>query len=92
MASGYVLTHDANLGSCVTIQEVDVGMEKEQKQEFIGMEGICITHSCIPLYTVYVHATHNSITHSGGNLSTSLTPFPPSNFLKVFSGSFPFPF
>ena len=23
---------------------LDVGMEKEQKQEFIGMEGICITH------------------------------------------------
>ena len=26
----------------------------------IGMEGICITHSCIPLYTVYIMA------HSGG--------------------------
>ena len=25
----------------------------------IGMEGICITHSCIPLYTVYMHVTHN---------------------------------
>ena len=24
----------------------------------IGMEGICITHSCIPLYTVYLH--HNN--------------------------------
>ena len=55
--------YDANLGACITLQEVDVGMEKEQKQEFIGMEGIYITHSCIPLYTMYVH---NSITHSGG--------------------------
>ena len=28
-----------------------------------GMEGICITHSCIPLYTVYWQHT---IPHSGG--------------------------
>ena len=27
----------------------------------IGMEGICITHSCIPLYTVYLQV--HSITH-----------------------------
>ena len=29
----------------------------------IGMEGICITHSCIPLYTVYMH---HIMAHSGG--------------------------
>ena len=41
---------------------LNVGMEKEQKQE-IGMEGICITHSCIPLYTVYMQ---HIMAHSGG--------------------------
>ena len=30
---------------------LDVGMEKEEQN---GKEGICITHSCIPLYTVYI--------------------------------------
>ena len=29
----------------------------------IGMEGICITHSCIPLYTVYMQ---HIMAHSGG--------------------------
>ena len=29
----------------------------------IGMEGICITHSCIPLYTVYIQ---HLMAHSGG--------------------------
>ena len=29
----------------------------------IGMEGICITHSCIPLYTVYMQ---HILAHSGG--------------------------
>ena len=29
----------------------------------IGMEGICITHSCIPLYTVYMQYI---MAHSGG--------------------------
>ena len=28
----------------------------------IGMEGICITHSCIPLYTVYMQ---HIMAHSG---------------------------
>ena len=49
--------------SCFTSNKnfiLDVGMEKT----IIGMEGICITHSCIPLYCV--HVTHNYITHSGG--------------------------
>ena len=36
-------------------------MEKEQKQE-LG-RGICITHSCIPLYTVYMQ---HIMAHSGG--------------------------
>ena len=31
----------------------------------IGMEGICITHSCIPLYTVHVYMQH-IMAHSGG--------------------------
>ena len=44
---------------------LDVGnLEKEQKQELHGMEGICITHSCIPLCTVYLQ--HIIISHSGG--------------------------
>ena len=29
----------------------------------IGMDGICITHSCIPLYTVYMQ---HIMAHSGG--------------------------
>ena len=29
----------------------------------IGIEGICITHSCIPLYTVYMQ---HIMAHSGG--------------------------
>ena len=29
----------------------------------IGMEGICITHSCIPVYTVYMQ---HIMAHSGG--------------------------
>ena len=29
----------------------------------IGMEGICITHSCIPLYTVYMQ---HIMAHRGG--------------------------
>ena len=34
-------------------------MEKQQRQE-LGwtQEGICITHSCIPLYTVHVYMYH----------------------------------
>ena len=31
----------------------------------IGMEGICITHSCIPLYTVYMQ---HIMAHSGGRV------------------------
>ena len=38
---------------------LDVGMEKRR----IGMEGISITHSCIPLYTVYMQ---HIMAHSGG--------------------------
>ena len=33
---------------------------RKRTETRIGMEGICITHSCIPLYTVYI------IAHSGG--------------------------
>ena len=32
----------------------------------IGMEGICITHSCIPLTVHCVHAAHTVMAHSGG--------------------------
>ena len=35
----------------------------ERTETRIGMEGICITHSCIPLYTVYMQ---HIMAHSGG--------------------------
>ena len=55
-----MLTH--NIIILVTkILFLDVGMEKETR---IGMEGICITYSCIPLYTVYLR--HFIISHCGG--------------------------
>ena len=43
---------------------LDVGMEKRTETR-IGMEGSCITHSCIPLYTVYLQHII-IISHSGG--------------------------
>ena len=48
----------------------------------IGMEGICITHSCIPLYTVYiyVHATHNGSQWWNAGMGNTDTLHPNSCF------------
>ena len=57
-------------------------MEKEQKQE-LGLEGICITHSCIPLYTVYMqHIMAHSGWWNAGMGNTDI--YPPSQFLFLF--------
>ena len=41
-------------------------MEKQQTQELGWRVYVCITHSCIPLYTMYVDVIYVHITHSGG--------------------------
>ena len=46
----------------------------------IGMEGICITHSCIPLYTVYMHATHNGSQWWNAGMGNTDTLHPNSCF------------
>ena len=38
-------------------------MDGKRTETRIGMEGICITHSCIPLYTVYMQ---HIMAQSGG--------------------------
>ena len=50
----------------------------------IGMEGICITHSCIPLYTVYMqHILFRSMTK---RLELAVNIIIVSNKLITFEG------
>ena len=60
----------------------------------IGMEGICITHSCIPLYTVYMQ---HIMAHSGGiqewviqipSIPILVSVLFPSLYLKYFRINF----
>ena len=48
----------------------------------IGMEGICITHSCIPLYTVYMQHNGSQWWNAGmGNTDT----LHPNSYFSSFS-------
>ena len=46
----------------------------------IGMEGICITHSCIPLHVHCVHATHNGSQWWNAGMGNTDTLHPNSCF------------
>ena len=54
-------------------------LDGKRTETRIGMEGICITHSCIPLYTVYMQ-THNGSQWWNAGMSNTDTLHPNSCF------------
>ena len=56
----YMYLHTSNKNFILKYFRCRDGKRTETR---IGMEGICITHSCIPLYTVYMQ---HIMAHSGG--------------------------
>ena len=56
----YILDYTSNKNFILKYFRCRDGKRTETR---IGMEGICITHSCIPLYTVYMQ---HIMAHSGG--------------------------
>ena len=83
----YIYTYTSNKNFILKYFRCRDGKRTETR---IGMEGVCITHSCIPLYTVYMQ---HIMAHSGGmqewviqipSIPVLVSVLFPSLYLKYF--------